>query len=142
MKDLVYQTGFGNFLSSEAIPGTLPKGQNSPQKLKMDLYAEQLSGSAFTASAESNKRSWLYKKKPSAGAYKSELWTKNKYFPITLAKTQSPDPMRWNPIEENKAKTYFESLFPTTIIGSPQSKSGAANYTSVSYTHLTLPTKA
>ncbi|MEE4462502.1 homogentisate 1,2-dioxygenase, partial [Azotobacter chroococcum] len=46
--DLNYQTGFGNTFSSEALPGALPVGQNSPQRLPYGLYAEQLSGSAFT----------------------------------------------------------------------------------------------
>ena len=48
-KDLSYITGFGSYMSSEALPGALPKGQNSPKLCPYGLYAEQLSGSAFTA---------------------------------------------------------------------------------------------
>ena len=44
-----YLTGFGNHFATEAAPGALPQGQNSPQKTPMGLYAEQLSGTAFTA---------------------------------------------------------------------------------------------
>lgn len=61
-----YLTGFGNFLESEALPGALPIGQNSPQKVPMGLYAEQLSGTAFTAPRASNQRSWFYRIRPSA----------------------------------------------------------------------------
>ena len=43
-------TGFGNEFASEdpRCPGSLPKAQNNPQKCPYGLYAEQLSGTAFT----------------------------------------------------------------------------------------------
>lgn len=63
--DYTYQSGIGNLHSSEALPGALPIGQNSPQKCPLGLYAEQLSGSSFTAPRESNRRSWLYRIRPS-----------------------------------------------------------------------------
>ena len=44
-----YMSGFRNHFSTEAMVGALPHGQNSPQQCPFDLYAEQLSGSAFTA---------------------------------------------------------------------------------------------
>jgi homogentisate 1,2-dioxygenase len=59
-----YMTGFGNSFETEALPGTLPAGRNSPQKISYGLYAEQLSGSPFTAPRESNQRSWLYRIRP------------------------------------------------------------------------------
>jgi homogentisate 1,2-dioxygenase len=43
-----YQPGFGNEFVSEAVPGALPEGRNSPQRAPLGLYAEQLSGTAFT----------------------------------------------------------------------------------------------
>jgi homogentisate 1,2-dioxygenase len=52
----VYQEGFGNQFSSEALPGALPKGQNTPQKCPYNLYAEQLSGTAFTVPRTHNQR--------------------------------------------------------------------------------------
>lgn len=58
---LAYQTGFGNSFESEALPNTLPIGRNSPQKCNYGLYAEQLSGSPFTAPRSTNERSWLYR---------------------------------------------------------------------------------
>ncbi len=63
---LKYQTGFGNNFSSEALPGALPLGRNSPQKAPYGLYAELLSGSAFTAPRAENRRTWVYRIRPSA----------------------------------------------------------------------------
>jgi homogentisate 1,2-dioxygenase len=59
-----YMSGFANSFETEALPGALPIGRNSPQKVNYGLYAEQLSGSPFTAPRESNQRSWLYRIRP------------------------------------------------------------------------------
>jgi homogentisate 1,2-dioxygenase len=63
---LRYLPGFGAHHESEAVAGALPVGQNSPQKMAFGLYAEQLSGTAFTAPRAQNLRSWLYRLRPSA----------------------------------------------------------------------------
>jgi homogentisate 1,2-dioxygenase len=65
-RTLRYQTGFGNELATEALPGALPVGQNSPQRVAYGLYAEQLSGTAFTAPRAHNRRAWLYRIRPAA----------------------------------------------------------------------------
>ncbi len=62
---LKYMPGFGNDFETESLPGALPQGQNSPQKCNYGLYAEQLSGSPFTAPRGTNERSWLYRIRPS-----------------------------------------------------------------------------
>ena len=59
-----YMSGFGNGFETEALPGALPVGRNSPQKCPYGLYAEQLSGSPFTAPRTTNERSWLYRIRP------------------------------------------------------------------------------
>jgi homogentisate 1,2-dioxygenase len=59
-------TGFGNYFETEAAPGALPIGRNSPQKTPFGLYAEQFSGTAFTAPRAENRRSWLYRLRPTA----------------------------------------------------------------------------
>src|SRR5437762_3835541 len=59
-----YMSGFGNTFETEALPGALPVGRNSPQKVNYGLYAEQLSGSPFTAPQALNQRSWLYRIRP------------------------------------------------------------------------------
>ena len=61
-----YLTGFGSHFETEAVPGALPKGRNSPQKPPFGLYAEQLSGSSFTSRRHENLRSWLYRMRPTA----------------------------------------------------------------------------
>jgi len=60
-----YLPGFGNDFETEALPGALPQGRNSPQRVNYGLYAEQLSGSPFTAPRGSNERSWMYRIRPS-----------------------------------------------------------------------------
>ncbi|HTV89278.1 MAG TPA: homogentisate 1,2-dioxygenase [Stellaceae bacterium] len=64
--ELRYLSGFANALASEAMPGALPRGQNAPQRPPKGLYAEQLSGTPFTAPRAENRRSWLYRIRPSA----------------------------------------------------------------------------
>src|SRR6476646_2966156 len=62
---LAYQTGFGNHFATEAKAGALPLGRNSPQKPPLGLYAEQISGTAFTAPRAENRRIWTYRLRPS-----------------------------------------------------------------------------
>src|SRR5215212_3285373 len=61
-----YMSGFGNSFETEALPGALPIGRNSPQRPAYGLYAEQLSGSPFTSPRNENRRSWLYRMRPTA----------------------------------------------------------------------------
>ncbi|SQF97790.1 homogentisate 1,2-dioxygenase [Paucimonas lemoignei] len=94
---LVYQSGFGNQFSSEALPGALPVGQNSPQQHALGLYAEQLSGTAFTVPRAEARRTWLYRIKPSAMHPRYERLerqiTGQQMGPIT------PNRLRWNAFE-------------------------------------------
>ncbi|MEM8755994.1 MAG: homogentisate 1,2-dioxygenase, partial [Pseudomonadota bacterium] len=60
-----YLPGFGNDFETEALPGAIPRGRNSPQRVEYGLYAEQLSGSPFTAPHATLERSWLYRIRPS-----------------------------------------------------------------------------
>ena len=63
--ELSYLSGFGNEHETEALPGALPKGQFSPQKVKYGLYAEQFNSTAFTAPRDKNRRTWTYRIRPS-----------------------------------------------------------------------------
>jgi homogentisate 1,2-dioxygenase len=74
-----YQTGVGNEFATEAIEGALPVGQNSPQKAPLGLYAEQFSGTAFTAPRAANKRTWTYRIRPSV-LHKPFRQIENKHF--------------------------------------------------------------
>jgi len=104
--DLQYQSGFGNHFATEAVPGALPVGQNSPQKVPFGLYAEQLSGSAFTAPRHENRRSWLYRLRPSAGHGAARPYDQPR-----LAgpgdEPVNPNRLRWDPVEIPAAPTDF-----------------------------------
>ena len=63
--ELQYMPGFGNDFETEALPGALPQGMNSPQRCNYGLYGEQLSGTAFTAPSHQNERTWCYRIRPS-----------------------------------------------------------------------------
>ncbi|MDX1549524.1 MAG: homogentisate 1,2-dioxygenase [Lysobacter spongiicola] len=96
-----YQSGFGNEFATEALEGTLPQGRNSPQKVAHGLYAEQLTGTAFTAPRHANRRSWLYRIRPAAmhGSFE-------RYRPVDTARFHNhfgdgpvtPNQLRWDPL--------------------------------------------
>ncbi|WP_084580700.1 homogentisate 1,2-dioxygenase [Sphingomonas azotifigens] len=94
-----YFPGFGNHVSTEAVPGALPIGRNSPQRPPYGLYAEQLSGTAFTAPRAENRRSWLYRLRPSAEHPPYQPYAGAPLFsPHTPAKPLAPNRLRWDPI--------------------------------------------
>ncbi|HLJ64703.1 MAG TPA: homogentisate 1,2-dioxygenase [Stellaceae bacterium] len=93
------QTGFGNEFATEAVAGALPVGQNSPQLVPLGLYTEQISGTPFTAPRADNRRSWLYRVRPSAAhpPYRRApqgLW---RGVPFDEIETP-PNRMRWDPL--------------------------------------------
>src|SRR5438105_11488247 len=96
---LSYVAGFGNEQQSEAIPGALPHGQNAPQTPPRGLYTEQLSGSPFTMPRGQNRRSWLYRIRPSAMHKPFRQIDKGlvRTAPCDGA-APSPQRLRWNPI--------------------------------------------
>jgi homogentisate 1,2-dioxygenase len=106
--DLQYQSGFGNEFSSEAVPGALPHGQNSPQLPPLGLYTEQLSGTAFTAPRALNRRTWTYRIRPSV-THKPFREAERRLIrtgPFDEAPT-SPNQLRWNPLPIPSAETDF-----------------------------------
>ena len=115
---LDYQSGFGSELATEALPGALPQGQNSPQKAPYDLYAEQLSGTAFTAPRHANRRSWLYRLRPALahGPFRPREHGLLRTAPFDESPTP-PDPLRWDPLPIPSSPTDFlEGL--VTLAGS------------------------
>jgi homogentisate 1,2-dioxygenase len=105
--DLRYQSGFGNHFVTEAVPGALPIGQNSPQQVPFGLYAEQLSGSAFTAPRHENRRSWLYRLRPSAGHGRYEPYAQPTLASGPFEGPVTPNRLRWDPIAVPEAPTDF-----------------------------------
>jgi len=95
--DLRYMSGFGGHFESEAVEGALPKGRNSPQRPAFGLYAEQLSGSAFTAPRHENLRSWLYRLRPTADHRPFVRYEGARLFaPGTVKEPLAPNRLRWN----------------------------------------------
>jgi homogentisate 1,2-dioxygenase len=106
--ELQYQTGFGNDCATEALPGALPLGRNSPQQCPYGLYAEQLSGTAFTAPRSENRRSWLYRIRPGAQHLPFEPFggaagweSAFGHGPVT------PNQLRWSPLPIPATPTDF-----------------------------------
>ncbi|MBD9732818.1 homogentisate 1,2-dioxygenase [Streptomyces sp. H28] len=105
---LAHLSGFGNEHCSEAVPGALPEGRNSPQRAPLGLYAEQLSGSAFTEPRAGNRRSWLYRIRPSA-AHPAFTRASNGALRTAPFNQTVPDPnrLRWDPLPEPSEGTDF-----------------------------------
>ncbi|MEU2789722.1 homogentisate 1,2-dioxygenase [Streptomyces sp. NPDC007100] len=105
---LAYSSGFGNEHSSEAVTGALPAGRNSPQRAPLGLYAEQLSGSAFTEPRAHNRRTWLYRIRPSA-AHPAFVRADNGAVRGAPFTETAPDPnrLRWNPLPAPEGPTDF-----------------------------------
>ncbi|WP_443190273.1 homogentisate 1,2-dioxygenase [Pseudomonas indica] len=124
---LSYQSGFGNEFASEALPGALPEGQNSPQKVPYGLYAELLSGTAFTVPRSEARRTWMYRIRPSArhGQYQrlERQIAGRELGPVT------PNRLRWDPLEMPPAGTDFiDGLVRIAANGEGEQPNGASIY--------------
>jgi homogentisate 1,2-dioxygenase len=126
-----YMSGFGNSFETEALPGALPIGRNSPQKISYGLYAEQLSGSPFTAPQATNQRSWLYRIRPTvkhSGRYRRT----DRGFIRTAPEARNESEiaigqLRWNPVPmpEDRA-TFVTGLRTITTAGDSDTQVGMA----------------
>lgn len=125
-----YQSGFLNEFATEAVPGALPQGQNSPQRHPLGLYTEQWSGTAFTAPRGANRRTWTYRIRPSV--------THRPYQEATglapllrsgpfLEVPTPPNQLRWNPLPIPEQPTDFVAGL-TTLGGNgdPAMQTGVA----------------
>ena len=125
---LEYQSGFGNLHSSEAVPGALPQGQNSPQRPPRGLYAEVLSGTAFTAPRAENLSSWLYRLRPSAmhAPYRRMSNGLLRSGPFNEVETP-PNRLRWDPLPIGESPTDFvDGLATLAGSGEPAAQRGVA----------------
>ena len=124
---LQYQSGFGNSFATEALAGALPVGRNSPQRCAYGLYAEQFTGSAFTAPRAENRRSWLYRIRPSAMHTPFQPLANNAMqsdFDVT-----PPNQLRWNPLPALQQPTDFiDGLVCMAGNGDPHAQNGSAIY--------------
>ncbi|HVQ77440.1 MAG TPA: homogentisate 1,2-dioxygenase, partial [Candidatus Binatia bacterium] len=123
-----YQPGFGNTFSTEAEPGALPVGQNSPQRPPRGLIAEVFSGSAFTAPRHENLSSWLYRLRPSAmhGPFQRMAQGLLRSGPFDEVEV-SPNRLRWNPWPmPSESMDFLDGLVTIAGSGDAASQHGIA----------------
>lgn len=124
-----YQSGWGNEFATEALPGALPQGRNSPQRVAYGLYAEQISGTAFTAPRHLNRRTWFYRIRPGAV---HQPYARLDNGRLTSDFSQLPTPpnqLRWDPLPIPTAPTDFiDGLVTMAGNGDPGSHNGCGIY--------------
>jgi homogentisate 1,2-dioxygenase len=129
-----YMSGFGNEFVTEAVEGALPVGRNSPQQAPLGLYAEQLSGTAFTQPRAVNRRTWVYRILPSAKHPAFER-INNKNLKATPFDETEPNPnrLRWNPLalpleadESEQQQDFIDGLFTVGGNGDIKTRNGMA----------------
>jgi homogentisate 1,2-dioxygenase len=131
-----YMSGFGNSFETETLPGALPVGRNSPQKPAYGLYAEQLSGSPFTAPQATNQRSWLYRIRPTVKHTRHFQKVDRGHIRtggIDREEQEMPiSQLRWDPIPFPKKKLSFvEGLATITVAGDADAQAGMAAHIAI-----------
>mmetsp|Transcript_9858 Transcript_9858/g.27691 ORF Transcript_9858/g.27691 Transcript_9858/m.27691 type:complete len:441 (+) Transcript_9858:102-1424(+) len=121
-----YQYGFGNTFVSEARPDAVPKTQNNPQKAPFGLYAEQLSGTAFTVPRKGNQRTWLYRMQPGVTHHEFKKTNLGRMLVPTVI---DPNQKRWEPFPiPEEPHTFVEGLVCICGAGGPETRAGIRNY--------------
>jgi homogentisate 1,2-dioxygenase len=137
---LRYMPGFGNDFETETLAGSLPQGRNSPQRPAYGLYAEQFSGSPFTAPRGINERSWLYRIRPSVrhtARFKQAAYARWKTAPNTHDHELALGQLRWNPVPMPNVETEFVSGIRTmTTAGDVYTHTGMAAHIYVANTDM------
>ncbi|MEJ2436231.1 MAG: homogentisate 1,2-dioxygenase, partial [Pseudolabrys sp.] len=125
-----YMSGFGNSFETEALDGALPVGRNSPQKCNYGLYAEQLSGSPFTAPQASNQRSWLYRIRPTVRHTGRFQRVDSGHWRTAPTREDGELPLgqlRWSPVPIPDEKlTFVSGLRTVTTAGDADTQAGMA----------------
>jgi homogentisate 1,2-dioxygenase len=123
-----YQSGFGNQFESEARAGALPAGRNSPQRAPHGLFAELLSGTAFTAPRRHNLRTWMYRIRPSAAHGRFEPLPATRWRTGPFDEVPTPaNRLRWDPWPMPDAPTDFvDGMVTMAGNGDAQAQVGVA----------------
>lgn len=122
-----YLTGFDNEHESEALPGALPRGRFSPQRVAYGLYAEQFSSTAFTAPRASNRRTWFYRIRPSVVQGDYAPWPEGSPFLSTGPQkiNTPPNMMRWDPLPQPEGEVdLVDSLVTIASCGDAMAQQG------------------
>ncbi|KAJ5811346.1 hypothetical protein N7474_007647 [Penicillium riverlandense] len=138
-----YQSGFGNAFSSEAIPGTIPQGQNSPRNVRFGLYAEQITATAFVAPRHANKKAWLYRARPAVAhqgftELPDNKDTESNFLPLNPRIHVSPTQLAWHPFEISTSETvdFVSGLKTIAGSGDPTLREGLATHVYVANTSM------
>jgi len=127
-----YMPGFSNDFETEALAGALPQGQNSPQKCNYGLYAEQLSGTAFTAPRGKNERTWCYRIRPSVkhvGRFQRFDLPYWKSAPAIDDDLVSLGQYRWDPVPHSSERlTWITGMRTMTTAGDVNTQTGMASH--------------
>jgi len=125
---LDYLTGFGGHFETEAVSGALPKGRNSPQRPAFGLYAEQLSGSSFTMARHENRRSWLYRMRPTADHRPFVAYDGAPLFaPGPVGEPLAPNRLRWDPPGDlPEGKDFVDGMVTMLVNRPPHELEGVA----------------
>ncbi|KDN59845.1 putative homogentisate 1,2-dioxygenase [Colletotrichum sublineola] len=139
-----YQPGFNNSFESEAIAGTIPRGQNSPRSIRYGLYAEQITGSSFVAPRHANKKAWLYRSRPAVAHQgfarpltlfaQTELPdnkdTESTFLPINPRVHVSPTQLAWKPfpVPDGQDVDFVQGLKTVAGSGDPTLREGVATH--------------
>ncbi|VUC20533.1 unnamed protein product [Clonostachys rosea] len=129
-----YQPGFNNHFESEAVPGTIPKGQNSPRAIRFGLYAEQITATAFVAPRHLNKKAWLYRARPAVAHQgftdlKDNPDTESTFLPINPRVHISPTQLAWKPHPVPEGDVDFvDGLKTVAGSGDPTLREGLATH--------------
>lgn len=130
-ENLKYISGFGSYVSTEALEGALPVAQNSPQVCPYGLYAEQLSGTAFTAPRHKNLRSWMYRIRPTALHEKIRPESKQHISEEFDKLVVDPNQLRWSPLalpSSSEQVDFVDGLKLMCGAGDPAIKDGMSIY--------------
>ncbi|KAI0071985.1 homogentisate 1,2-dioxygenase [Panus rudis PR-1116 ss-1] len=129
----IYQVGFGNSFASEAIPGVLPQGQNSPQKNKYGLYAEGINGTSFVAPRKENFRTWFYRMRPSVShngfnPAPENPYLESNFFTLNPKIHVSATQQAWHPLDipTNEKVDFIQGLRTIAGNGEPTTREGLA----------------
>ncbi|KAF2144755.1 uncharacterized protein K452DRAFT_325232 [Aplosporella prunicola CBS 121167] len=140
-----YQPGFNNFFESEAVPGTIPRGQNSPRCVRFGLYAEQLTASAFVAPRHLNKKAWLYRARPAVAHQgftdlPDNKDTESNFLSINPRVHVSPTQLAWTPLDippESEEVDFISGLKTIAGSGDPTLREGLATHVYVANKSMT-----
>lgn len=123
-----YQSGFGNEYASECVEGALPRGRNSPQRAPFDLYPELISGTAFTAPRNENRRTWMYRRQPSVVSGRYTTYVQDHWTTGASAALVAPEPMRWHPLPlgQHQSVDFIDGMCTIAANGSAENHTGVA----------------